>query len=591
MDELGKDQNLERRGAVYRCRLRCPQHLIRENVPVEKSVSLHTKERSVALERLPAARLALMEFFQRGGERPGAPSGIASSVPRAHRPDHPDLPFLTAIEAKSIATDYFRTAFAELDLASADLIGMSPDRLEQWLIELEDRIAGLGHGSEGTEDPAISVEIFLLRREGRRSPYASEPSRLLRGYVRRALGQLWRIELDRARGDFRDRITDALFRAARDGPVALPPTVAMPAPVALLRTVRATFEQSEIDGDDAITPKTRLKKKAALALIERHFGPNCDLASLTGSHCRAFRDLVARLPPNLTKRYQDDVLLGALADENEAAGRPCMSYATQGVYLRLLANLLAFGKSEGLMLTNPFPPELSPRGKKGAREKARNSYSDDQLRAIFTSPLYTSDLDDGRQHTQRLPGNVARRSRFWLPLIALFSGLRMNEILQLTRWHIQTATDGLPAFMIGGDMSVKTKASYRVVPVHRELIRCGLISYVAKLADDNALLFDDVPAGSDGYASSTFSKRYAHFWKSLGATEPDRKVGFHSFRHNFRDALRVPGADEALVKELGGWSRGSSVSNSYGDGARAAVLRSLLDAVSYNVDFSALHVS
>jgi integrase len=266
-----------------------------------------------------------------------------------------------------------------------------------------------------------------------------------------------------------------------------------------------------------------------------------------------------------------------------------MSYATQGLYLRLLNNLLAFAKSDGLISTNPFPTELGPRGRKGAREKARNSYSDDQLAAIFTAPLYTGCVDDERRFSQPMPGNVTRRSRFWLPLIALFSGLRMNEILQLTKWHIQSATDGLPAFLIGGDMTVKTKASYRVVPMHRELIRCGLIAHVANLTHDDTLLFDDVPPGPDGYASSTFSKRYASFWKSVNAGEPDRKVGFHSFRHNFRDALRLPGADDALVKELGGWSRGGSVSDSYGDGARAAVLRPLVDAVMYELDLSHLH--
>jgi integrase len=568
--------------------MRCPQHLLRDGIPNEKSLSLRTKERSVALERLPAARLALMEYFQLGPKPQSLPSGVALTVRRAVRPDHPDLPFLTNGEAERFAVAYFRAGIVELDLASADLNSMSLDRREQWQIELEDRIAALDHGSAETEDPALGAEIFLLRQEGRRALYGSEPSRLFRGYIRRALGQLWRLELNRVRGDYGDRITDALFHSVRDTPVASLSEASQPA-AARLRVVRMAFEESEVDRDDAITPKTRLKKKAALTLVERYFGPDCNLADVTGAQCRTFRDVIARLPPNLTKRYSEDVSLEALADQNEVKRGPCMSYATQGLYLRLLNNLLAFAKSDGLIPSNPFPPELGPRGKKGAREKARNSYSDDQLEAIFTSPLYTGCVDDERGFSRPMPGNVTRRSRFWLPLIALFSGLRMNEILQLTKWHIQSATDGFPAFLIGGDMTVKTKASYRVVPVHRELLRCGLIAHVANLAHDDSLLFDDVPPGPDGYASSTFSKRYASFWKSLKAGEPDRKVGFHSFRHNFRDALRVPGADDALVKELGGWSRGGSVSDSYGDGARAAVLRPLIDAITYKLDLSRLH--
>jgi integrase len=581
--------NLERRGAVYRCRMRCPKHLLRDGIKDEKSLSLRTKERSVALLRLPAARSALMEYFENGDKAASPPSAIASTTRRAVRPDHPDLPFLTNGEAERFAITFFRAGFAELDLASADLINLSFDRREQWQIELADRIAMLSHGSEEAEDPALDVEIFLLRREGRRAPYGSEPSRLLRSYIRRALGQLWRLELDRVRGDYGDRITDALFQPGRDAPVvSLSDGASEPGPV-LLRFVRLAFEESEVDRDDAVTPKTRLKKKATLTLVERYFGPDCDLRDVTGAHCRTFRDVIARLPPNLTKRYSEDVSLEAVADKNDAERGPCMSYATQGLYLRLLNNLLAFARSDGLISNNPFPPELGPRGKKGAREKARNSYSDDQLAAIFTAPLYTGCVDDERRFSQPMPGNITRRSRFWLPLIALFSGLRMNEILQLTKWHIQSATDGLPAFLIGGDMTVKTKASYRVVPVHRELIRCGLISQAASLDHDDTLLFDDVPPGPDGYRSSTFSKRYASFWKTLNAGEPDRKVGFHSFRHNFRDALRVPGAEEVLVKELGGWSRGGSVSDSYGDGARAVVLRPLIDGVTYELNLSHLY--
>jgi hypothetical protein len=269
MDELGQISNLERRGAVYRCRMRCPKHLLRDGIKNEKSISLHTKERSVALQLLPAARLALMQYFESGGKAPSAPSGISSTTPRAVRPDRPDLPFLTNGEAERFAISYFRAGFAELDLASADLIDLSFDRRDQWQIELADRIAMLSHCSEEAEDPALGVEIFLLRREGRRAPYGSEPSRLLRGYIRRALGQLWRLELDRVRGDYGDRITDALFQSVRDAPVvSFSDGASGPVPV-LLRIVRLAFEESEVDHDEAVTPKTRLKKKAALTLVER----------------------------------------------------------------------------------------------------------------------------------------------------------------------------------------------------------------------------------------------------------------------------------------------------------------------------------
>jgi integrase len=592
MVELGQVRNLVRRGAVYQCRMRCPQHLLRDGMPPEKSLSLGTKERSTALELLPAARRELMEFFQGITVPATAPSlGIARSVNRARRPDHPDLPLLLVHEVEPLTRQFFAIAWAELDLASADNVQVPVDQRGLLLIELEHRLADLGHGAANAEDPVIAVEIALLRKAARRSPISSDASRLFRGYIRRALTQLGQIEIARLQGDYRDQITDSLFKSQAGLPAVGPTPLASAVPKVLFCTVRKTFERSELDGDDSISEKTRVKKRAALLLVERFFGTDCDVLNITGADCRMFRDLLGRLPPNLTKRFPENLTLAELADANSEINGPRLSYETQGLYLRLLNNLLAFAKSDGLITDNPFPPELGPRGKKVAREKARNAYSDNQLRAIFAAPLYTGCVDDERGFGKRRPGNIIRRSRFWLPLIALFSGLRMNEILQLTKWHVQTAPDGLPCLLIGDNMKVKTKASYRVVPLHRELIRCGLLEYVERLSAEDAVLFDDVPPGPDGYASSTFSKRFANFWKSLNANEPGRKVTFHSLRHNFRDALRQPGIDRNLAKEVGGWSRGDDVSDSYGDGARSVVLRPIIDAVEYNLDLRHLYLS
>lgn len=591
MDDLGHVPNLERRGAVYRCRMRCPKHLLRDGIPPERSVSLRTKERSVALERLPAARVEMMEFFQGISKMPAVPlSGIVRRVQRHRRPDHPDLPILSASEAETLSIEYFADALAALELDSADLIGWSADRRADWGIELRDRLAALDHPSTATEDPALGIEVALLRKAGRRSTYESEVSRLFRGNLRRALRQLWSIELARIDGDYRDRITDRLFKTATVHRNT--PQVRHRGPV--ISAVRisdaiAAFERSELGEEQSITEKTRKKKKAALSLIERYFGTDYDLAALTGARCREFRDVLARLPPNVSKRFGDQAVLTQIADQNDAGGGTRLSHASQGLYLRLLSNLLSFSKSDGLIEANPFPPELAPRGKKLARERQRNSYSTAQLHAIFMSPLYTGCVDDERRFSIPQPGNIIRRSRFWLPLIGLFSGLRMGEILQLTKWHVRSASDGLPAFLIGEEMQLKTEASYRTVPVHKELIRCGLLDHVARLANEGDLLFDDVPVGPDGYASSIFSKRYATFWKSLDAREAGRRVGFHSLRHNFRDALRRPGIDNNLAREVGGWSRGGEVSDSYGDGASAAILRPIVDAACYDLDLSHLY--
>ena len=71
-----------------------------------------------------------------------------------------------------------------------------------------------------------------------------------------------------------------------------------------------------------------------------------------------------------------------------------------------------------------------------------------------------------------------------MPLIGLHTGMRLNEICQLDVADIRRI-DGIPCIvvsersMIGGtDKTLKTGASERVVPLHQNLLECGLLRFV-----------------------------------------------------------------------------------------------------------------
>ncbi|MBP1184177.1 hypothetical protein [Methylobacterium sp. PvR107] len=67
---------------------------------------------------------------------------------------------------------------------------------------------------------------------------------------------------------------------------------------------------------------------------------------------------------------------------------------------------------------------------------------------------------------------------YWFPLIALFSGARRTEIAQLKIGDIRQGDGGIWYLDItneGADQNLKTVSSARSVPVHRELIRLGLL--------------------------------------------------------------------------------------------------------------------
>lgn len=105
-----------------------------------------------------------------------------------------------------------------------------------------------------------------------------------------------------------------------------------------------------------------------------------------------------------------------------------MSAANCNEYMNKLSSLLNWAVREELIDRNPARG-LRVADRRLAREK-RDPFTLPQLSAIFTAPLYTGCKDDGLGYAVVGP-NRPRRGRFWIPLIALWSGMRQAEICQL----------------------------------------------------------------------------------------------------------------------------------------------------------------
>ena len=80
---------------------------------------------------------------------------------------------------------------------------------------------------------------------------------------------------------------------------------------------------------------------------------------------------------------------------------------------------------------NPVRGYSSDATKQEIREgkKPKRSFTAAELHAIFHSPLFSGCASANRVHE---PGNVkCRDHRFWFPVIALFTGLRLSELAEL----------------------------------------------------------------------------------------------------------------------------------------------------------------
>lgn len=230
---------------------------------------------------------------------------------------------------------------------------------------------------------------------------------------------------------------------------------------------------------------------------------------------------------------------------------------------------------------------------KSAKVKGRYPLTTAQLQTIFNGPVYAGYKrhDRWREPGQLIPRD---RARFWAPLIALYSGMRLGEIIQLRTSDVKTE-DGILFFDIttllaedddAEDKSLKTETSLREIPVHPMLLRIGFAELVeTRRKQKSTRLFPDYDRSpTDDSWSKTFSAWFRHYRTHLGVATVIRgrnRADFHSFRHNFEDGVRdIPNVNKEWRDALQGHGE-TGVSAEYGVGVRLQRLHEVLEKLNY----------
>lgn len=145
--------------------------------------------------------------------------------------------------------------------------------------------------------------------------------------------------------------------------------------------------------------------------------------------------------------------------------------------------------------------------------------------------------------------------------------------------------EGIWVFDINKDGShkkLKNNQSKRLVPIHNTLLSSGLLEHHQQAKNKgHRRLFEDVSLACDGSYSSIFSKRFSWLLKQLSIKT--NKTSFHSFRHNFVDALRNAEIEDSLLKAIIGHAD-NSVTYRYGTAVGVTKLKRAMDMVKYNLD-------
>ena len=228
---------------------------------------------------------------------------------------------------------------------------------------------------------------------------------------------------------------------------------------------------------------------------------------------------------------RDGLSPGEIEESLDALRIPRLRTNTCKRHMDTMDQILGFAQFEGVRPDNPVK-QVKWTHKEISRRLANEEDADrlpwgDRLPGLLNSPIYQTPLKE--------PGDPL----FWAPLLGLFAGFRMEEVLQLGTDDFDTV-EGVPVIkvMITGSMqSRKSKAAKRGIPIHDTLLHLGILELVqVRRAANHGRLFTYLERGqAKGTFGEIFSKRFTHYRKRCDIY--DRARDFHSLRKDFQTKL------------------------------------------------------
>lgn len=232
---------------------------------------------------------------------------------------------------------------------------------------------------------------------------------------------------------------------------------------------------------------------------------------------------------------------------------------------------------------------------KGVSRKAKNaikrrSWKAEELKAIFAAPVYTGCLND-LHCLQAGTHDLWWSGRYWLPLAALMTGARIGEIAGLRVGDV-SVTDGITYLSVttettdedddeDKERTVKTESSIRLLPVHPELEKLGFLEHIAGVSKGKK-------PSDPLFEKRDYTKFYNNkdrFFDKVGVKSD--LTSFHSFRHTFKDMLRVLRDSDLRDRLMGHAPR--SVGESYGSPLTPDEVRDFVEKVRCPIDLSHLY--
>lgn len=442
-------------------------------------------------------------------------------------------------------------------------------------------------------DVRVMADAFL-QEQGVNLPNDGPLYRLLCQGIIRAQIEFLRIKAGRSAGDWSLQPRDPLFTGEGGH---LPKTVAKisgaAAPVSGV-TLKVAIDQFIAEKKrSGIREKSVAELRTALGWLTGYFDSARPIASFTRAEISEYRNALGTLVAHWTLKFKGKPLREAVLLSRDSPLPKLEISALNGKRLGPVTQLFDWAKAAGYIGEHPAQNLKFPVSRSHKRAKKRDGFSTEQLKTVFGAPLFVGAKSSGRWTK---PGPVIIRDhRYWVPLLALFTGGRRTELCQLLTSDVEQRED-IWTISINevpdpdddmAEKSVKNAESVRLIPVHPELVKFGFLDYVLarKQAQKSGPLFDCQPGSSGKY--DPFGKWFGRFLDSVGIRS--KRLVFHSFRHNFEQAMLDCIPEQVARFQIGGRTIRDS-SADYQTGLSLSRLSEEISKVRYpGLDVSHLH--
>lgn len=456
---------------------------------------------------------------------------------------------------------------------------VTDQRLEAYSSILTDMREALAVSKPGDFKPYESAVDELLQENGYHVEHGTDEYRkVCREYLKASIRAL-EIDQEHARGNYDneyDRIEKHHLVRPQAGDDSVTATVS---PGERRNQTGATIAEviDEYLHDGTWAPETIYQYQQTFRMFKELFGEDTPIRTLTRRHFQHFRDTLKILPAGMNKnpKYRGKSLAEQIEIAKAGKDKP-MSTVNHAKLVTRIATFFNWADAQGHIDKSLARKLVKKKKEEGRRQdEERSPYNAEDLRNLLDSPLY------------RKPKGYTPAQR-WIPVIALYTGMRLREICQLYLDDI-TTVDGVPCFDINAsteDKSLKTDASKRTVPIHPALLSWGLAEYAERLRNEGEMrLWPELEYNPQrkGY-SGAYGAWFGRFNREH--ITQDHLKSFHSFRHTVVWTLKQNRADKDIVNEIMGHKHNNIDWDRYGGRYMSEIELEVVKLLDYGLDFS-----